>query len=54
MSFIWLRLEYALEGTSKLISWKDMMEFVLDDNGVLEYTQANILKLGTLDVQVLA
>lgn len=30
------------------------MEFVLDDNGVWEYTQINIPKLATLDAQALS
>ena len=33
MSFNGLRLEYALEGNSNYIAWKDRMEAVLDDNG---------------------
>ena len=34
MSFNGLRLEYALEGSSNYIAWKDRMEAVLDDNGL--------------------
>ena len=34
MAFNGLRLEYALEGSSKYISWKDRMEVVLEDNGL--------------------
>ena len=44
MYFNGLRLEYALEGTSNFIAWKDIMEVVLDNNGVLMYTQTNIPK----------
>ena len=33
MDFNGLRLEYALEGSSNYISWKGMMEAVLEDNG---------------------
>ena len=36
MSFNGLRLEYAFEGKSNYISWKDMMEVVLEDNGLKE------------------
>jgi len=35
MAFNGLILEYALEGSSNFISWKDRMEVVLDDNGLL-------------------
>jgi len=54
MSFNGLRLEYALDGTLNLCPWKGRMEDVLDDNGVLEYTQTNILKPTTSDAQQLA
>ena len=37
MSFYGLRLEYALEGISNYISWKDMMEVVLEDNKLKEF-----------------
>ena len=40
MSFNGLRLEYALEGSSNYISWKDRMEVVLDDNGLKEFIDA--------------
>lgn len=39
-----MRLQYELEGTSNFCAWKDMMEVVLDENGVWEYTQIDILK----------
>jgi len=51
MSSNGLRLEYALEGTSNLCSCKYNMEVVIDDNGVLDYTQTNIPKLATLNAQ---
>ena len=54
MSFNGLRLEYALEGTSKFCAWKDIMEVVLDDNGVLEYTQSDMPKPTASDAQQLA
>ena len=39
MSFNGLRLEYALEGSSNYVAWKDRMEAVLDDNGLLEFME---------------
>jgi len=37
-------LEYALEGNSNYIAWKDMMEAVLDDNGLKEFIDADVPK----------
>ena len=34
MSFNGLRLEYALEGSSNYVAWKDRMEAVLDDKKI--------------------
>ena len=34
MDFNRLRLEYALEGSSNYIVWKDNTEEVLEDNGL--------------------
>ena len=36
MVFYGLRLEYALDGSSNYIAWKDCMEAVLEDNGLKE------------------
>ena len=44
MSYQGLRLEYALEGSSNYIAWRDRMEAVLDDNGPKEFIDAEILK----------
>ena len=44
MSFNGLRLEYALEGSSNYVAWKDIMEGVLDDNGLKEFIEAVIPK----------
>jgi len=44
MSFNGLRLEYALEGSSNYIAWKDRMEVVLDDNGLKEFIEAEVPK----------
>ena len=53
MSFNGLRLEYALEGSSNYIAWKDRMEAVLDDNGLKEFIDAEIPKPTSSDVAVL-
>jgi hypothetical protein len=44
MSFNGLRLEYALEGSSNYIAWKDRMEAVLEENGLKDYIDANVPK----------
>eukprot|EP00253_Pinus_taeda_P014185 PITA_14185 len=44
MSFNGLQLEYALEGSSNYIAWKDRMEVVLDDNELKEFIEANVPK----------
>ena len=37
-------MEYALDGSSNYIAWKDRMEAVLDDNGLKEFIDADIPK----------
>ena len=49
MAFNVLILEYALEGNSKYISWKDMMEAVLEDNGLKEFIDNEIPKTVVTD-----
>ena len=44
MSFNGLRLEYALEGISNYVAWKDRMEAVLDENGLKEFIDSEIPK----------
>jgi hypothetical protein len=39
-----LRLEYALEGSSKYISWKENMEAVLKYNGLKEFIDKDVPK----------
>ena len=39
-----MRLEYALEGSSNYISWKDRMEVVLEDNRLKEFIDDDISK----------
>ena len=53
MYFNGLRLEYALEGNSNYISWKDRMEAVLDDNGLKEFLDNDIPKPIAADSQLL-
>ena len=53
MSFNGLRLEYALEGSSNYIAWKDKMEAVLDDNGLKEFIDAEVPKPTSTDAAVL-
>jgi len=44
MDFNGLRLEFSLEGSSNYIAWKDRMEAVLEDNGLKEFIENDILK----------
>ena len=37
MSFYDLRLDYALDGNSNYIDWKERMDAVLEDNGLKEF-----------------
>lgn len=51
MSFYGLRLEYALEGSSNYIAWKDRMEEMLGDNGLKEFVDHDIIKPPKFDVK---
>ena len=44
MVFYGLRLEYALEGSSNYIAWKDRMEAVMEDNGLKEFIDNDVPK----------
>jgi len=44
MAFYSLRLEYALEGSLNFIAWRDIMEVVLEDNGLKEFVDHEIPK----------
>ena len=44
MAFYGLRLEYALDGNSNYIAWKDHMEAVLEDNGLKDFIDQEIPK----------
>ena len=54
MSFNGLRLEYALEGSSNYIAWKDRMEAMLEDNKLKEFINNDIPKPPTTNAQDLA
>ena len=49
MSFNGLRLEYALEGSSNYVAWKDRMEVVLDDNGLKDFIDVEVPKPSSSD-----
>ena len=53
MSFNGLRLEYALDGSSNYIAWKDRMEVVLEDNGLKEFIDSDVPKSGSSDAALL-
>ena len=53
MDFNGLRLEYALEGNSNYIAWKDRMEEVLEDNRLKEFIDNDIPKLAAVDATLL-
>jgi len=44
MAFNGLRLEYALDGSSNYIAWKDHMEAVLDDNDLKDFINQEVPK----------
>jgi len=54
MSFYGLRLEYALEGSSNYIAWKDHMEAILEDNGLKDFIDQEIPNPGSTNAQGLA
>lgn len=53
MSFSGLRLKYDLEGNSYYIAWKEMMEAVLEDNGLKVFVDTDIPKPAVVDAQLL-
>ena len=53
MAFNGLRLEYALEGSSNYITWKDRMEAVLEDNGLKEFIDIDIPRPAAADTALL-
>ena len=53
MSFNGLRFEYAIEGSSNYIAWKDRMEAVLEDNGLKDLIDSDVPKPGSSDAALL-
>ena len=53
MSFNGLRLEYALDGRSNYIAWKDRIEAVLEDNGLKDFIDSDVPKPGSRDAALL-
>ena len=53
MAFNGLWLEYALEGISNYIAWKDRMEVVLEGNGLKDFIDSNVPKPTSTDVALL-
>ena len=49
MYFNELRLEYALEGSSNYIAWKDRMEVVLEVNALKELIDSDVPKPASSD-----
>ena len=53
MAFYGLRLEYALEGNSNYIAWKNRMEVVLEDNGLKDFIDQEIPNPSSTNAQEL-
>ena len=53
MAFNGLWLEYALEGRSNYIAWKDRMEAMLEDNLLKEFIDRDVPKPTSTDVALL-
>ena len=53
MDFNGFRLEYSLDRSSNYIAWKDSMEVVLEDNGLKEFIDSDVPKLGSSDAALL-
>ena len=54
MAFYGLRLMYALDGSSNYIAWKYRMEAILEDNGLKEFINQEILMPASTNAQELA
>ena len=46
-------MDYALDGSSSYIACKDRMEVVLEDNGLKDFIDSDVPKLGSSDVALL-
>ena len=53
MAFNGFHLEYALEGNLNYIAWKDMMEAVLEDNGLNKFIDSDVPKPTSTDAALL-
>ena len=53
MAFNGLRLEYAFEGKSNYIAWKDRMEAMLENNGLKEFIDSDVPKPTSTDAALL-
>lgn len=42
MTFSGLKIEYSLEGISNFIAWKDHVEEVFNENGLLKYIKRDV------------
>ena len=49
MYFNGLQLEYALDGSSNYMAWKDRMEVELEDNGLKEFIDSDVPKSDSSD-----
>ena len=54
MAFYGLRLEYALDGSSNYIALKDLMEVVVEENGLKDFIDREIPKPASTNAQELA
>lgn len=46
-----LRPEYALEGSSNFIAWRDRKEVILEDNGLMQFIDQEVPKPIATDAQ---
>ena len=54
MAFNGLRLEYALDGSSNYIAWKDHMEAVLEENSLKDFIDQEVPKPAAANATKLA
>ena len=53
MSFSGFQLEYSLEGSLNYIAYKDRMEAVFEDNGLMEFIDSDVPKPNSSDAALL-
>lgn len=51
INFYGIRLEYALERSSKYVGWNDHMDAILEDNHLKEFIDNEIIKTKTSHVE---